>query len=55
MKNIKLIHVSFDEVENFTPLDAVTEWKLAPPIACTAGPRKRPMTELLFCMLRSGR
>lgn len=37
MKNVKLIHVSFDEVENFTPLDASTEWKLATPIACTTG------------------
>lgn len=44
-----------EEFENVTPLDASTEWKLAIPIACTTGPRKRPMTELLFCMLRSGR
>lgn len=44
-----------EEFENVTPLDAAAEWKLATPIACTIGPRKRSMTELLFCMLRSGR
>lgn len=44
-----------EEFENVTPLDTATEWKFATPIACITGPRKRPMTELLFCMLRSGR
>ena len=44
-----------EEFENVTPLEAAAEWKLATPIACTTGPRKRSMTELLFCMLRRGR
>ena len=38
-----------------TPLDAeVRQWKLAVILPCRYGPRKRSMTELLFCMLRSG-
>ena len=45
-----------DEFEKPTPLDAeVRRWKLAVILPCRYGPRKRSMTELLFCMLRSGR
>jgi hypothetical protein len=45
-----------DEFENPTPLDDYDfcDWKLAVVIPCRIGPRKRSMTELLFCMLRSG-
>ena len=46
-----------DEFENPTPITEETihrEWKLHKIIPCTPGPRKRSMTELLFCMLRSG-
>lgn len=44
-----------DEFEKPTPLDAeVRQWKLAVILPCRYGPRKRSMTELLFCMLRSG-
>lgn len=44
-----------DEFEKSTPLDAeVRQWKLAVILPCRYGPRKRSMTELLFCMLRSG-
>jgi DNA repair exonuclease SbcCD ATPase subunit len=41
-----------DEFEKPTPLDAeVRRWKLAVILPCRYGPRKRSMTELLFCML----
>jgi hypothetical protein len=43
-----------DEFENPTEITADTEWKLSPIIRCWQGARKRSMTELLFCMLRSG-
>jgi hypothetical protein len=44
-----------DEIGNPTPIDSDTEyWKLAVVLPCREGPRKRSMTELLFCMLRSG-
>lgn len=37
-----------------TPLDGDTEkWKLSVALNCHAGSRKRSMTELLFCMVRS--
>lgn len=44
-----------DEFEN--PSEVVCDsgrWKLAVIKQCVPGLRKRPMTELLFCMLRSG-
>lgn len=45
-----------DEFENPTPLGGnATDWKLESVINCRSGPRKRSMTELLFCMLRSGK
>ena len=44
-----------EEFENPTPLDDNTQnWKLAVILPCRPGPRRRSMTELLFCMLRSG-
>lgn len=43
------------EFENPTPLDGRSEmWKLSVILPCHKGARKRSMTELLFCMLRSG-
>lgn len=48
----------WDEFENPTPLTKATmagEWRLHKIIPCTPGPRKRSITELLFCMLRSGK
>lgn len=45
-----------DEFENPTPIDGdILRWKLATVLPCRTGPRMRSMTELLFCMLRSGR
>lgn len=46
-----------EEFENSTPLDGdVEKWKLSVAIKCNHnGSRKRSMTELLFCMVRSGR
>lgn len=44
-----------DEFENPTPIDGkVNGWKLTVIKPCNIGLRKRSMTELLFCMLRSG-
>ena len=44
-----------DEIGNPTPIDPDTEhWKLAVALPCREGPRKRSITELLFCMVRSG-
>ena len=44
-----------DEFENPTEIDCESgRWKLAVIQKCIPGLRKRPMTELLFCMLRSG-
>lgn len=45
-----------EEFENPTPLDGdVEKWKLSVAIKCNHnGSRKRSMTELLFCMVRSG-
>ena len=45
-----------EEIEKPTPLDSNTQdWKLDIILPCRTGPRRRSMTELLFCMLRSGR
>ena len=44
-----------DEYINPTPLDHASDWKLAVVIPCVKGPRKRSITEMLFCMLRSGK
>lgn len=44
-----------DEFENPTPLDSTKHWKLEIVLPCHCGSRSRSMTELLFCMLRSGR
>lgn len=45
-----------DEFENPTEIDFENgQWKLAVIKQCVPGRRKRPTTELLFCMLRSGR
>ena len=43
-----------DEFDSPTPLDTDKQWKLATVNNCRQGPRRRSMTELLFCMLRSG-
>ena len=44
-----------DEFEKPTPIKSnMKRWKLAIVMPCRVGPRKRSMTELLFCMLRSG-
>lgn len=43
-----------DEFENPIALDAEQRWKLVVVLPCHQGLRKRSMTELLFCMLRSG-
>lgn len=45
----------YEEFENPTSLDADCEWVLRKIIPCNPGPRKRSITELLFCMLRSGK
>ena len=44
-----------DEFESPTHLDEAESWKLAVVMNCREGPRRRSMTELLFCMLRSGK
>lgn len=45
-----------EEFENPTPIDGdYRHWKLSVVQNCRIGPRKRSMTELLFCMLRSGK
>lgn len=44
-----------DEFEKPTPIDGdILRWKLSTILPCRTGPRMRSMTELLFCMLRSG-
>ena len=43
-----------EEFENPTPIDADQRWRLKSVRKCITGPRKKSMTELLFCMLRSG-
>lgn len=44
-----------EEFENPTPLDKDKDWKLDVILPCRQGLRTKSMTELLFCMLRSGR
>lgn len=44
-----------DEYENPTPLSDDTKWELRVIYPCHKGGRKRSTTELLFCMLRSGK
>lgn len=44
-----------DEYENPTELNNDIEWELKVIYPCNQGSRKRSMTELLFCMLRSGK
>ena len=43
-----------DEYENPTELNIDIEWELKVIFPCNQGNRRRSMTELLFCMLRSG-
>lgn len=44
----------YAEFEKPTPFEGVfSDWKLWTAVTCMDGPRKRSMTELLFCMLRS--
>ena len=43
-----------DEYVNPTNLDSDASWELKVILPCNQGSRKRSMTELLFCMLRSG-
>ena len=43
-----------DEYANPTELDRDVKWELKVIYPCKQGCRKRSMTELLFCMLRSG-
>ncbi len=43
-----------DEYENPTKLHPDKRWKLSVVYPCRAGQRSRSITELLFCMLRSG-
>lgn len=43
-----------DEYENPTELTDEIKWELKVIYPCNQGSRKRSMTELLFCMLRSG-
>lgn len=45
------------EFNSPTPLGSKTDngWKLSTMVRCRQGLRKRSMTELLFCMLRSGK
>ena len=43
-----------DEYENPTKLTDEIQWELKVIYPCNQGRRKRSMTELLFCMLRSG-
>lgn len=44
-----------DEFESPTTLTSETSWELKTIIRCIPGKRQKSMTELLFCMLRSGR
>ena len=44
-----------DEYENSTELTADKEWELKEIMPCHQKGRKRSTTELLFCMLRSGK
>lgn len=43
-----------DEFENPTEFNEEIDWKLGVIIPCRMGFRKRSITELMFCMLRSG-
>lgn len=43
-----------DEYENPTKLTDEVRWEMKVIYPCNQGSRKRSMTELLFCMLRSG-
>ena len=44
-----------EEFNDPTPLSEDRNWKLKIVLPCRQGIRKKSMTELLFCMLRSGR
>lgn len=44
-----------EEFESPTALDADCSWNTEVILPCRRGPRKRSITEMLFCMLRSGR
>lgn len=51
--NLKDAREIYEEFKNPTPLEADTSWKLYKIIPSIQSSRKRPMNELLFCMLRS--
>lgn len=56
MVAIPYMSEAVDEYEKPTPIDfEINKWKLAVVKPCNIGLRKKSMTELLFCMLRSGR
>ena len=45
----------YEEFENPTSLDKDCDWVLKKIMQCNQGPRKRSITELMFCMIRSGK
>ena len=52
---IPLTKSDTEEFKNPTPLDSNTRWQMKVILPCRVGPRKRSITEMLFCMLRAGR
>lgn len=55
MVAVPYMRKAVDEFEAPTPIDyEPAEWKLEIVQPCRPGPRRKAMTELLFCMLRSG-
>lgn len=55
MVPIPVFSEPIDEYENPTSIDTDTSWKLHTIYPCHQGSRRRSTTELLFCMLRSGK
>lgn len=51
--DIKDTSALYEEHQNPTPLDKCYSWQLVTLISCHQGHRKRCLSELLFCMLRS--
>ena len=55
MVAVPMMRDKYQEFEEPTPISDNISWRLEIILPCTSGSRKKSLTELLFCMMRSGK
>lgn len=55
MVAVPIMRDQYQEFEEPTPVSDDTSWKMEVVRPCTYGSRKKSLTEMLFCMVRSGK